>query len=133
MPTSDIILEYRQSALDDILSRWDHWLHPIKVGRGFGRSAAGCELYRPSRQYDDANGAQDDAIEHCIMQGVQACVDLLDSMHRAAIYIEARNMRTGAARWQSPRLPQDWRDARAVTLAARVRLIELLVDAAVIE
>lgn len=131
--SADRVAAIRQECLDDILSRWDHWLHPIKVGYGFSASAAGCSLYRPSRQYDDANGALDDAVEHRVMQGVQACVDRLETTHRTAIYIEARNARTGSAVWRSPRMPADQILARALIAAARLRLIELLVDAAILE
>lgn len=125
--TKSKILALRQDALDDLLSRWDHWLHPVKVGRGYGSTSSGGELYRASRQYDDANGVLDDEIEHRTMCGVQACVERLSAEHRIAIHTEARNVRLGVSVWRSPRLPQDPDAARAVMREARLRLIVLLV------
>lgn len=119
---------YRQEALDDLLSRWDHWAHPVHVGRGHASTSAGCGLYRTSRQYDDENGALDDAIEHRLMQGMQACVERLETQHRMAIHIEARNVRLGLQVWRSPRLPANEREAREVIDAARQRLIVLLLS-----
>lgn len=128
-----LVLELRQDLLDDLLSRWDHWLQPIHVGRGHSTSSAGCGLYRASRQYDDQNGALDEQVEHQVMQGVQACVEKLGLQHRVAIHIEARNVRLGVSVWRSPRLPADQLQARAVIDAARLRMVELLCGAGLMD
>ena len=131
--TRDRLLELRQEQLDDLLSRWDHWLQPVQVSRGHASSSAGCGLYRTSRQYDDANGALDDQVEHHVMQGVQACVEKLGIEHRVAIHVEARNLRLGLSVWRSPRLPADQQQARAVVAAARLRMITLLCSAGLMD
>lgn len=127
------IMALRQELLDDLLSRWDHWLHPVTVSRGHASSSAGCGLYRTSRQYDDENGALDEQVEHQVMQGVQGCVERLETEQRVAIHIEARNVRLGVSVWRSPRLPADEREARAVISGARFRMIELLCGAGLMD
>ena len=127
------MLAYRQEQLSDLLSRWDHWLHDVTVGRGYDSTSASAGLYRSSTQYDDANGAWDDRIEHATMQTVQSCMERLSGEHRIAIHVEARNLRLGLSVWQSPRLPANQREARAVIDAARLAAIVLLHSAGVIE
>jgi hypothetical protein len=127
------IAALRQEALDDLLSRWDHWLHPVQVSRGYASTSAEGRLYRTSRQYDDENGALDDAVEHQVMQGVQACVEKLSLEHRIAIHVEARNVRLGVSVWRSPRLPANEAAAREVIQAARLALLSHLVRAGVVE
>jgi len=127
------IAQLRQETLDDLLSRWDNWLHPVQVSRGYAHSSAEGALYRTSRQYDDANGALDDAIEHQTMQGVQACVELLSLEHRVAVHIEARNLRLGLSVWRSPRLPASEAEAREVIRAARSSLLVHLVRAGLVD
>lgn len=131
--TRDRLMELRQEQLDDLLSRWDHWLQPVQVSRGHSSSSAGCGLYRTSRQYDDQNGALDDQVEHQVMQGVQSCVERLDTQQRVAIHIEARNLRLGLSVWRSPRLPADQQQARAVIDAARRRMVVLLCGAGLMD
>lgn len=123
----------RHDAMDDLLSRWDHWLHPVQVSRGFAHVSAGSQLYRTSRQYDDENGALDDAVEHQVMQGVQACIEKLSADHRVAIHMEARNLRLGLSVWRSPRLPQNEHDARQVIRAARDCLLGHLLRAGMVD
>lgn len=129
----DQLLNLRQETLDDLLSRWDHWLHPVRVGRGHNSSAAGCGLYRVSRQYDDENGALDDQIEHRVMLGVQACVERLLAREQAAIHVDARNQRLGQSEWRAPLLPATEPESRAAIAAARVRLIQLLTGAGLMD
>ena len=129
----DALATIREEALDDLLSRWDNWLHPVQISRGYAHSSAEGALYRTSRQYDDANGALDDAIEHQVMQGVQACVEKLDTQHRVAIHIEARNLRLGLSVWRSPRLPENEAQARQVIRAARAALLSQMLRAGIID
>lgn len=127
------LLLLRQEVLDDLLSRWDHWLHPVRIGRGHSSTAAGCGLYRVSRQYDDENGALDDQVEHQVMLGVQTCVDRLDVRMQAAIHLDARNQHHGTTHWRAPLLPATESEARAAIAAARVRLIQLLCGAGLMD
>ena len=129
----DQLLNLRQELLDDLLSRWDHWLHPVRIGRGHNSSAAGCGHYRVSRQYDDENGALDDQIEHRVMLGVQACVERLDVRMQAAIHLDARNQHHGTDDWRTPMLPATESEARAAIAAARLHLIQLLTSAGLMD
>jgi hypothetical protein len=127
------LLAERHLAMDDLLSRWHHWLHPLTVSRGHSSSAAGAELYRASRQYDDENGALDDAIEHRVMQGVQGCHERLEHPHSTAITIEARNLHLGLAVFRSPRLPDDPAALAALRVEARRRMLLQLLRAGLVD
>lgn len=127
------MLAYRQECLSDLLSRWDNWLHPVQVSRGHASQAAGCALYRSSRQYDDENGALDDQVEHQVMQGVQGCVEKLEPLHRYAIHDEAKRLRLGVSVWSNPRLPADPADRQKVTDAARLCMIGHLCGSGLME
>ncbi len=123
----------RQATLDDLLSRWHHWLHPIGSSRGFGSRAAGTALYRSSRQRDDENGALDAEIEHRIMCGVAVCHEKLVDPYRSAISIEARNLHLGYAVYQSPRLPIDPEAREVIRKEARRLMIRGLRGAGLME
>lgn len=123
----------RAACMDDLLSRWHHWLHPISVSRGHSSQSPGSELYRASRQYDDENGALDDAIEHRVMQGVQACFDRLVQPYSAAIIMHARNLHLGLAVYHSPRFSTDPAERAAVLGEAKRLMQALLVGAGLID
>ena len=127
------LLDERHLAMDDLLSRWHHWLHPVNVSRGLSSSSAGTELYRSSRQYDDENGALDDGIEHRVMQGVQACHERLEHPHSTVITIEARNLHLGMAVYRSPRLPDDPTALAALRVESRHRMLRQLLRAGLVD
>ncbi len=110
------MIDDTDALLDDILSRWHQWCVSRPPALGYPTSAAGCRLYRSSRQHDSDNGALDHDAESERMGIVEFCIDSLEQPYRTAIQFNARNLATGAAVWASPRLPQD-RQARAVLVA----------------
>ena len=113
----------RHEAMDDLLSRWHHWLAPISTGRGHGSRAPGCGGYVSSRQYDDENGALDAALEHRTMRSVQECYEQLQHPHSTYILTEARNLHTGNSVWRHPRLPQDPGELAEIRVEARRQML----------
>jgi hypothetical protein len=115
--------EVEPLTLDDLLCRWHQWqTDRHRHGRGWPSRAVVCGDSMTSRQYDDANGALDAAIDHSQMRVVEFEVSqLADSpvAYRSAIYANARALVTGAAVWSSPRLPGDRIARQAVVTEAR--------------
>jgi hypothetical protein len=97
----------QRQQLDDLLSRWHHWRSSYQPVRGYESGGNATDGYRSSRQYDDANGALDDAIERQIMAQVEFQVSELCELHQAAIMSNARGLHCGADVWSHPRLPRD--------------------------
>ena len=98
------------ATLDDLLIRW-HQFSPVRVGRGFNDRTLVAGDYQISRQYDDCNGALDDAIEATILRQVGYEIEQLLPLHRIAIHMLARALVVGCEVFMSPRLPAD-RDER---------------------
>jgi hypothetical protein len=119
-------LAVQTETLDDLLIRWHAWTRPVTASRGYGSSAPGCSNWRCSRQYDDANGALDEAMEHEQMRQVDHEIMELRDPYRAAVIANARNLATGIAVWSSPRLPQDPEQREAVLMDARQMLTRRL-------
>jgi hypothetical protein len=119
------------ATLDDLLTRWNAWARSVTVGKGYGSASPGCGGYRASRQYDDANGALDDDIEHSVMRQVDHEIMELADPYRSAIIAHARNLASGLDVWSSPRLPADPKERRAIVHEARGMLIRRLTRAGV--
>ena len=118
MTRDPILLQLETETLDDLLSRWHWWAKGTKVGRGHAdHSTVTGDNYRPSRQRDDENGKLDDDLDARTCRTVDGCVRTLEDPYRTAIYMDARNICTGVAVWNSPRLPEN-RDERAAVLKA---------------
>ncbi|MDB5541968.1 MAG: hypothetical protein JWQ89_3695 [Devosia sp.] len=120
------------AILDDLLSRWHNWQHAERGGRGYAPKAAGFEQYRASRQYDDANGALDTDLDALRSAAVDFLAQQMQDPHRAAIYMDARNLCTGLSVWNSPRLPPEPEMREMIVREARAMLCKKLVDAGVI-
>lgn len=116
-----------QSAhLDDILADWHSFAAERQEVRGYSKTATGCDRWRCSRQYDDANGALDTDLHARTLSTVGRCIGKMDEPYRSAIYEEARNLCTGLSVWQSPRLPSDPRSRERIIDTARENLLRLL-------
>lgn len=118
--------------VDSLLSRWHQWQQRDQVGRGFNSRSLVCGDYRPSRQYDDSNGALDAGIESSVMKTVDFQVRQMTDPHRSAIYALARSLAVGARVWSSPRLPQDRAERIACIAMARTLLTKRLQSAGVL-
>lgn len=118
--------------LDDILSRWHSWARGQGGTAGHARTSAGMESYRPSRQYDDFNGALDGDLEHMRCKQVDFDVRQMPQPHQTAIYVDARNLCTGVAVWGNPRLPSDVKEREVVVSEARDMLTKKLLASGVL-
>lgn len=120
----------RDAALDDILSRWHHWRSVGGIVKGYADHSLVFGDYRSSRQYDDENGALDDALEAARMEQVDFEVSELLDPWRSAIHALARSLCTGAAVFHSPRIPPA--DRARVTAEGREKIEVRLVSAGVL-
>jgi hypothetical protein len=114
--------------LDDILCRWWQWKTPIQPSRDVEESPT-FRYAQSSRQYDFGPTGEEvgyDDEEAARMAQVEHAVNSLDSLHRAAIYVEARALVLGRKVFLSPRLMEPGVDYQAVRLEARARLIGTL-------
>lgn len=131
MCASPELLDYDDVAdadltLNDLIARWHRWASDERGARGYPTVSAGTEMYRTSRQYDDMNGALDQAVENIIMAGVDGCINEVPQPHRNAIWINARNLACGLTVWHSPRLPEDDLARALMVSDARAMLLDLL-------
>jgi hypothetical protein len=122
----------RNAALDDILSRWHHWRSGFRVEVGHDTEAAGFSGYLTSRQYDDVNGALDDAIEDDIMAAVDAVIDNMAPSYQLVLQVQARALYVGVHVFNSPRLPQSRQVRDELQRLARAELIDRLTAAGVL-
>ena len=118
--------------LDDALSRWHSWAEPQGRTEGHARCSAGMDQYRPSRQYDDSNGALDSDLENMRCKQVDFDVRQMPQPHQTAIYVEARNLCTGVAVWGNPRLPSDPTERAVVMREARTMITKKLLASGVL-
>lgn len=120
------------AILDDLLCRWHHWQQEARVGRGFNHTALVAGDYRPSRQYDDENGALDAALEERQMCAIDFAVSQMVNPHQAAIYCLARALVVGCMVFTSPRLPVDRQEREVIVRDARAMLTNRLLSAGVL-
>lgn len=133
-----MVMNETDSILDDILSRWHHWMKSKPVN---GVDRMDDPAFRDSKSrsgWDSADDILDREMEGKVMQAVDFHVsgDLrgqggLAEPYRAAIYCIARNCYTGRKVWMSPRLPQDPMERGVVLLEARNMLTRRLIGAGV--
>lgn len=126
------LTDKQDSSLDSLLCEWHQWQKCARVGRSFNNRALVCGEYRTSRQYDDANGALDHALDVSRWKQVDFEVSEMVDPYRAAIYVLARQLTVGVMVFSSPRLPRDPDESRAVVRTARGQLAARLVSAGVI-
>ena len=118
-----------QASLDDLLIRWHVWASSAKLVRGWAPKALVCGEYRVSRQYDDWNGALDEALENAQMRAVDFQVSEMAEPYRSAVHQMARALHVGVAVFISPRLPAD-REARVIIVDAAREMIAKRLQAA---
>jgi hypothetical protein len=118
-----------EASLDGLLMIWHEWASSERVGQGYPSEAPGCKLYRVSRQYDTDNGAADSDADASIGAAVDALVQQMQDPHRTAITFNARNLKTGACVWMSPRLPMCQTERAIVVMEARNQITRRLQSA----
>lgn len=124
--------------LDDILSRWHHWMKGKPVN---GVDRLDDPAFRDSASrsgWDSAGDVIDRDLEAHIMSAVDFHVSGdskgqggMEDPYRSAIYQLARNCYTGRKVWLSPRLPQCPQERGVVILEARNMLTKRLIAAGV--
>lgn len=119
------------AQLDDLLSRWHWWRAGYQNVRGYSNGGSATSEYRSSRQYDDANGALDMAIENAQMRQVDFEVSELDDPWHTAICIEARTLCLGVSVFNSPRIAAA--DRERIVKEARRLLADRLIAAGIMD
>ena len=109
-----------ESQVDEWLKMWHSWASSERVTGGYPGVAPGCALYRPSKQYDDANGALDAAADISTAEAVNDTIKRMTPLHIAALSMEARNLCSVRGVWQSARIPSE--DAARVIKEAKQAL-----------
>jgi len=130
---TDLLEEQRQAALDDLLSRWHHWCMTERAAVGYEGVSAGFDGHQTSRQYDDQNGALDDAIENDIMVALNAIVENMAATAQLLLRDLARALCLGVDVFRNPRLPANRAVREELLCQAREELVERLVSAGIIE
>jgi hypothetical protein len=126
------------SVLDDVLSRWHHWMKGKPVN---GVDRLDDPAFRDActrSGWDTADEILDRELEHQVMRAVDFHVSGdergqggLPEPYRAAIYSIARNCYTGRKVWMSPRLPRDPLERGVVLMEARNLIARRLIEAGV--
>lgn len=119
------------ATLDDILIRWHQWRMGYRASRGFNDRSTVTGDYQISRQYDDQNGALDDALEATVMRQVEFEISELEPLQHIAVCVLARALVVGVVVFMSPRLPVDRVERDVLVRAARNSLVARLVAAGV--
>lgn len=108
-----------EAQVDEWLKMWHSWASSVRASGGYPGIAAGCALYRASRQYDDENGALDAAADISTAQAVQQVIEQMPAISQAALSMEARNLCSVRA-WSSARVPSS--EAKQIIQSAKVSL-----------
>lgn len=112
------------SYLDDVLQRWHRWCQADTNGTGYPAESSMFRYRKPSRTWDDRNGAMDAIAENSQCEAVDAIIDGMSRVHRAALSMQARNLATGLSVWGSPLLPTDQTERAHVVAQAREALAD---------
>jgi hypothetical protein len=96
-----------ESNLLDLLVLWWRYESQYNPVAGYPPECPSTMGYRPSRQYDDANGAFETDSRGKLAQAVGQAVNSLPRIERIALYTLARNRATGEQEWCGATLPAD--------------------------
>ena len=107
------------SQVDEWLKMWHSWSSSVRAVSGYPGVAAGCSLYRPSKQYDDTNGALDAAADRAEAEDVDSVIRKMPPLNQSALSMEARNL-CSVRVWSSARIPSE--DAKRVVAESRQML-----------
>ena len=126
MQQRDMTLDaLQQEHISHTLAEWHHWCQADDTVTGYPKSAAGCGMWRASRQYDHDNGAIDAAADAALSQAVDNIIRAMIDPYRSALHMEARNL-CSARVWRSARVDECRadeivRDARLMLWQGMVR------------
>jgi len=96
-----------EARLIELLMLW--WRHESQWSpvQGYPVECPSTAGYRASRQYDDANSAQETDARGKLAASVGHAVQAIEEPYRSCLYMLARNRATGVSVWRSPRVPVD--------------------------
>ena len=120
-----------KAILDDILARWHNYCKGFSVVPVCGADP----MFRDAKSrggWDSADDILDSQINSKIMKVVDFEVGEMREPHRSAIYMTARNLHTGRAVWNSPRLPVDPMARGVIVVEARQQITKRLMFAGVL-
>lgn len=110
--------------LNDLLSRWHWWATHFLYGQGFYNAQPYAHMAPPLHGDTwDAPEVRDQHAENAELAEVDAAINELPQPHRTAVWINARNLCTGAAVWSSARLPADPIERAQLVVDARALLV----------
>jgi hypothetical protein len=118
--------------LNSLLAQWHGWCASQKEVDGYKKQSAAFLDALTSRQYDDANGALDAHVDVVLMEAVDAVIDRIIDPWRTALAIQARNLWTGKAVWNSPRLPSCQMARTQILVEARKKFVDALATASLL-
>lgn len=122
------------AQLDQILCLFHAWMQGSKVGRGFNSRALVIGDFRNVQvQYDSQLEQTDVDLDASRCRVVDFAVLETSEPWRAALYEDARNLYTGLAVWNSPRLPRDPISREIICEEARQLLAMRLIGDGLIE
>lgn len=122
-----------QSAhLDHLLCLWHHWQKGDKLTDGHsGKSQVVGQCRGYGLQYESQLEQQDVALDNATCETINAQVNELGEPHRTAILIDARNLYTGIAVWDSHRITGSPQERALILATARHVLMKRLIAAGV--
>jgi hypothetical protein len=114
------------SATLDLLVLWYRHEKQQSWVQGYPVECPTTSGYRASRQYDDANGAQETDMRGRMAIAVGHVVQSIATPYRWALYEVAANRATGVDVWRNPRLPHDKAERDAITEKALAMFANLI-------
>lgn len=96
--------------IEELLDIWYDYERSYMPALGLPRVSVSCRNHEPEKGDTHATGAdRDDLLERMKAEGVEACVDELHYLQRAAINVHMRNKRGRAAVHKNPRIEDQHR------------------------
>lgn len=112
--------------LIDLLALWWKVESQYNPVAGYPQECPSTAGYRASRQYDDANSAQETDARGKLAASVGHAVQAIEEPYRSCLYMLARNRATGVSVWRSPRVPVDATE-RARMVARALDMLGVLI------
>jgi hypothetical protein len=99
----------RDDVLDSLMLRWYRWVQSEETTQGYPSECPSCRRYVTSRQYDDANGALDDDLDHREMHAVDRA---MHSLPPGYLTVLSANAAALSVKWEITEYPAAVLEAR---------------------
>ena len=110
--------------IEELLMVWYHWSKSHREQLGYPRVSPGFVHAQTHEVYDD-NDDRDAKLARYTAEQVEACLNTLDVLLRAAVGIHAANKAAGASVFRSPRLTRE--EQHGMYQAAKESLLPMFV------